>query len=301
MQSINIKDKNLHEIAKRAFSSYFDFLVYSKKDPKTRLCLLPENVKLLKIQEFAESYGLNECPELKYIKFKSKKLNSAPGSKKVKLLESEDEDEEGADDLLLKKENASENANDKSEDDDDAEEPEIITPKNLKKLTKTKEQILKKELGHAKNKKQTFDSEDENSEVLENETTEIEVKNIKQLNIEKEKQKLAKSDKKDKLSYKERKLERKRLLKLKKKEAKRLEIDGFRNEGGEDDDLMLDQLGEGDQDGQILETEENDIGSFLDSISSAIDSKNQSKSEAQLDAMPDDLEALERLAMSKFG
>ena len=68
LQSICVRDKVLHDVAKRAFGSYFEFLVFSKKNNNSRMCLLPESVGKLDLDEFAGSYGLLECPELKHFK-----------------------------------------------------------------------------------------------------------------------------------------------------------------------------------------------------------------------------------------
>ena len=73
-----MKEKEFHEISKRAFASYFDFLVFAKNNQHTRMAILPKNVGNLDLMKFAESYGLNAVPKLRNFKTKQavKKIDS---------------------------------------------------------------------------------------------------------------------------------------------------------------------------------------------------------------------------------
>ena len=101
LQSCCIRDKDLHGVAKRAFSSYFDFLMYSKNRTNSRLCLIPLNIGKLNLLEFAYSFGLDGIPPLKHINIKvkgsenrSKQLGTGPNPFKENQLQDSDGDDE---------------------------------------------------------------------------------------------------------------------------------------------------------------------------------------------------------------
>merc|ERR1712127_1142182 len=73
LQNVCAKEKQFHEVGKRAFQAYFKFLVFCKNNKAQRLCLQPELVRKLKLEEYAHSFGLLKCPELTHFKRKSKK------------------------------------------------------------------------------------------------------------------------------------------------------------------------------------------------------------------------------------
>ena len=73
LQNVCAKEKQFHEVGKRAFQAYFKFLVFCKNNKSQRLCLQPELVRKLKLEEYAHSFGLLKCPELTHFKRKSKK------------------------------------------------------------------------------------------------------------------------------------------------------------------------------------------------------------------------------------
>jgi len=78
LQGLCMKEKEFHEISKRAFASYFDFLVFAKNNQHTRMAIIPKNVANLDLLKFAESYGLNAVPKLRNFKTKQavKKIDS---------------------------------------------------------------------------------------------------------------------------------------------------------------------------------------------------------------------------------
>jgi len=148
----------------------------------------------------------------------------------------------------------------------------------------TQEKALKKSLLGKKNNKTTFDSGSEEEETNE----EISAVEVKTLNIQEQAEQLKKSDKKDKLSYKERKLERKRLLKQKKKQAKSVQIDGYRN--------AAELEGDDNDDNQQNEDQRYD---FLDAFN--YDEKEGAEEQGQskgAETSTSNIENLEKLAMS---
>jgi len=199
LQNVCAKDKGLHEVGKRAFGSYFDYLVFAKNDKNERLCLKPEFVRKLKLDEFAQSYGLRTCPELRH--FKKSKKAPTPQTEAKAFAASDESDSD--DDMFTKK---------------SVEIPALPESSKISKSSKpvTKEKQLKAELGTTENKKVKFESSDDEAE----EAPESSSKNVHQIDIDAEKSKLVEGDLLDKKSYKERRKERKRLAKMKKKQER---------------------------------------------------------------------------------
>lgn len=121
----------------------------------------------------------------------------------------------------------------------------------------SKEKLLKRDLGMVESTKVTFGSDDEEKDEIDTTTISTGVSTVNQLNIDDVKETLTTMNSSDKLSYKERRKERKRLAKLKKKESSKQDTlggdDEFEVKLGLDDDQSANGSDDGDK---IVETDE---------------------------------------------